>query len=521
MDRQFGFVDIQSVCHFVPKRSLLEHYTFPRPGPAPSTPHPSQEVERDSLGLDCSVPGMIEDHGSDVSVEDDYEYPGTELWDTFWQTRMRNRTLRGPRYPALIDSPATTCKSTQNRDSIMEHNRQVANRQVASRDQTNRYSGASPSPSPSPSRRRERPRTPKPAPRASYSIFPPSSTTKPPSGIPSFSRPRPPNALPLREAPPSCLNTPRPSLCDRDESLDLARSRTASPELPATARPRRTAPTATIRAVTPTPGSPVIPFPSLPTEPPRPPSRLKPLPSPPSEPQTATKRPSFANLRKLSFSKLATNSSPSLAQLARSHALSQPRSQSQLKSRLSNDVTRSQQHPLRESSLPPAEPTRPLPPLPPSSRQQAGQPSPEPPTVSVFEFDDSDAESIADGSNRQPRRLAQRLIRSLASHNFRWDKDKDKDKGGTRQRSASDGGEQRTPSSAPTMVVAAEATSAQGRRTRADTVGGWASKRKGSVGSGEKEDAVEEDEDGRDGGKPWLTRQSSEVFGRILGRWSA
>ncbi|KAK3336643.1 hypothetical protein B0T19DRAFT_437384 [Cercophora scortea] len=64
---------------------------------------------RESLGSDCSVPGMVDDHGSDVSTEDDYQYHavGTEVWDLFWHAQLQNETTdpKGPPSRLLFALP--------------------------------------------------------------------------------------------------------------------------------------------------------------------------------------------------------------------------------------------------------------------------------------------------------------------------------------------------------------------------------------------------------------------------------
>ncbi|KAB5560288.1 hypothetical protein GE09DRAFT_86334 [Coniochaeta sp. 2T2.1] len=59
--------------------------------PLPAPPHLGREdaVDRSSRGSNTSsVPSMVDDHGSDVSVDDDqyYRTSGEQIWDTFWQS---------------------------------------------------------------------------------------------------------------------------------------------------------------------------------------------------------------------------------------------------------------------------------------------------------------------------------------------------------------------------------------------------------------------------------------------------
>lgn len=309
---------------------------------------------------------------------------------------------------------------------------------------------------------RQRSKTHKPPPRASYSIFPPPSPPGPPRS--SLSRPHTASIATSPHASQSSLETKTPSIWPGG----------AAPPVdttifhPATSKQTRAAAKATIRTVTSTHGSPLIPFPSLTTEPLRPPSHLKPLPDLPVQARTASRRPSLAALPKLSLSNIATKSSPSLAGIAQAQVkqaalLSGERDQHHLKG-----------HALFDRSL------RPLPPLP------VEETAATPPVVSVFEFD-SDTESVnGDGSTSG---FARRLIRGMA-HPLRKDK-------ASHQRSVSDG-----------RTSAASSRLPQGRRSRAETVGA-----EQHVGF----DIVR----GEDGGAGEDISGNKWQFGRILGRWSA
>lgn len=448
MEKQVGFADFH--LHRVPQNCSMStsNYLLLRGH------HPTdQQLGRDSLGSECSVPGMVDDHGSDVSLEDDYQLPGAELWDSFWQSHLNSRTSTRPTYPALLDSPAKSQQGGHGQGFRMGYENQH-------RPQGQKYPGEhrrspsrpAPAPASAPAARRQRYTPPRPPPRASYSIFPPptSQERRPPSSRCSVSRPD----SALQHASRSSLNLPRDNVSGRNTPASLV-SRPTSPVRPS--RPPSSAATATIRAVPPTPlGSPPVLFPAF--QPERPPSSLfKPLPpSPPRSRPPTSRRPSLVNLRNLSLSKLTTTTSPSLAQLSHQH-----------QARPANH-----QHPLRESALAP----RPLPPLP----QPQPEPIEPPPHISVFELDDSDTEEGAGGS------FARRLMRGLKKGGHHQAK--------CHQRSASDG--RSTPVTAPVATG----------RARADTVGG------ATAAGGEGE------------GRPWLTRQSSEVFERITkgfgGRWS-
>lgn len=413
------------------------------PGPDDTHPHheqsrhnPQDEQEpRDSLGFDC-VPGMVDDQGSETST-DDYEHHGGELWDSFWQSRMKDSISK---YPALLSSPAPIPKVGSGQDLSRDRKSQLH----MPHDQRSQPSA----PLFGTTAERKRSTTPKPKPRASYSIFPPAGPLHPRS---SLSRSRNGSVSTSPHSSKSSLDTPRPKRCEDSPSRHTTTSnRTTNVVIP---NPSRAVPRTTIRTVTYTPGSSILPFPPLSVKSSKAPYRLKPLPDLPPQARATSRRPSLTNLRKLSFSRIKTNSTPSLARLSQCQAHQAAKL---------NIEARQQPHPLKEATLF-DQTLRPLPPLP-------YEPLPELPITSVFDFD-SDTESIVD--NGPARGLARRLIRGIA-HPLR------KEKTG-HQRSTSDG-----------------------RTTRTE----------------ERHDCTDE-HDVDAANKPWLTRQSSEMLGRILGRWSA
>jgi len=171
-------------------------------------------------------------------------------------------------------------------------------------------------------------------------------------------------------------------------------------------------------------------------------------------------------------------------------------------------------------------------------------PNSDPPNFSFFDFDDSDAESTSDGP---PRRLARKLMRGLVNHNLnfqlRKDKEKNKDKVNNKMNGiVSNANHTRSaresPSPSPTQGYTMQGYN-HGTRSRADTLAEWPSGQGGYRRRNLSVDVVREEDEGgekeaegefgvgsgrRRGskeGRPWLTRQSSEVFGRILGRRSA
>ena len=460
MDQSAGYAGLQTIYQLTPNRRLMPNHLHP-PSDRIQNTQDDQEPGRDSLGSDC-VPGMVEDHGSEISA-DECDYRGIELWGSFWESRMNNMISRTSPYPALQGSPATARKARPGQDFRTDGGIQLHMLHQAHTTKDQRSQSLMPLFGATAERQRSKARNPPP--RASYSIFPPPSPPGPRTS--SFSRPRTGSIATSPHAFQSPLDTKTPSIWPRDAAPPVD----TTIFYPATSKQTRATPKATIRTVTSTHGSPLIPFPSLSTEPLRPPSRLKPLPDLPVQARTASRRPSLAALRKLSLSKLATNSSPSLASIAQTQA-----KQTALVS------GERDQHPLRRPALLDRS-LRPLPPLP------VEETATTPPVVSVFEFD-SDTESVrGDGSTGG---FARRLIRGI-THPLRKDK-------ASHQRSVSDG-----------RASAASSRIPRGRGSRAETIGA-----EQHVGF----DTVR----GEDGGGEDISgnrRQGSEMFGRILGRWSA
>jgi hypothetical protein len=135
MERQSRLADLKLVAKYYP----VSNFSYPaRQDTAAAAAVQYQQwqdgTERGSFGSDCSLPGMVDDRGSDISTEDDYQYhvSGAELWDSFWQANspeenetedvlkeQRESERQGEedeqqRYPALIPSPAT--RKHQNRN---------------------------------------------------------------------------------------------------------------------------------------------------------------------------------------------------------------------------------------------------------------------------------------------------------------------------------------------------------------------------------------------------------------------
>ncbi|OIW30924.1 hypothetical protein CONLIGDRAFT_642964 [Coniochaeta ligniaria NRRL 30616] len=78
--------------------------------PPPATPLVDREeaVDRSSRGSNTSVPSMVDDHGSDFSVDDDqyYRTSGEQIWDSFWQSGCEEEeepaVSPSYQYPALV-----------------------------------------------------------------------------------------------------------------------------------------------------------------------------------------------------------------------------------------------------------------------------------------------------------------------------------------------------------------------------------------------------------------------------------
>lgn len=354
--------------------------------------HREQQGGRGSLGSDSSAPGMVEDLGSDLSVDEDCT--GSDLWDSFWH--VREPEGRRPDYPALIDSAvhqkspmAQTDQSispAQGPGSGSQHGRTV----------------------PCP---RHRPRTPKHPPKACYSLFPiadvPDKRLPAPPSQPSHPR------QPRIDPPPpvhGSLTTPnlrRACVDSRGKTMPKSNTPVSRPGSSRAATPMSGRGDSTAAS-----SSESIPLlirshPNSPhSSPPVSPSDTCPSPRTPTY-------PSPSNLRAPALSKTKTRSSPSLAQLARSQGQTTTRG------------------PPRK---PPTSPdlNRPLPPLP-------VERPPSPPHISVFETD-SDDEDDAEGGSRvgDAKNFARRFMHGLVHHHH--NERRDKSPGADHKRSVSDEG---------------------------------------------------------------------------------
>ncbi|KAH7175452.1 hypothetical protein EDB81DRAFT_874300 [Dactylonectria macrodidyma] len=114
MERSSKLADLKLVSKYYP----VANYSYPQPD---RRSHNGQSHSRTSnhfsnrasLGSDGSDPGLIDDRtDSEVSLDDDYQYHthATELWDSFWKPGTESKNLElellpRKQYPALIPSP--------------------------------------------------------------------------------------------------------------------------------------------------------------------------------------------------------------------------------------------------------------------------------------------------------------------------------------------------------------------------------------------------------------------------------
>jgi hypothetical protein len=114
MDNHAEVPDIQ--CQPLPKQHNT-NFSYPRT----DFVHQYRKAEssvRDSRGSESSPPPMVEDHGSDLSAEDDchYRVTGMDLWDSW---HARDHEEKKAAYPALIHSPAGAQGTGFHRGSAM------------------------------------------------------------------------------------------------------------------------------------------------------------------------------------------------------------------------------------------------------------------------------------------------------------------------------------------------------------------------------------------------------------------
>ncbi|KAK3354905.1 hypothetical protein B0H65DRAFT_28723 [Neurospora tetraspora] len=470
-----------------PPQSQTSNYSYPLSGTSPG---------RESVGSDISsVPSMIEDHGSDISTEDEYQYHHTSrsggLWNCFWNnTQAHEKDFQTASTPArpISHHAGSTADSTPERKKSSSRPTLASSRPDNGFAQDNNQWPLTP---PYTSHSHQVPRTfNKPLPTSTYSLFPPtpptadsehSSSVPPPPRRSSLARPWTSDTLRLSEqTPPPPTRTPVVQMC-RKSSLGRKRKLGGEP-LAVTVcspSPRSTTTTTTTTASLVFRARPsIIPVPSStsnlsqqmasaayhPTES----SSL--YPHAPHLTPTDFRRPSLTNLRRnsrgASFPRPPGSRDHHQQQPTRAHQPhhhQQKQQQQGLEERPLPPLPLSvqpQQRPQRPSrSSPPSPvvfpvpPTSPLPPLqPPPPPPSTLAPAPPPPVVSVFETDsddeDSDSDSSSDdhnhfGAGGVVESFARRLMRSLlgghghghGNHHYRHD---GQSQGQNHQRSASD-----------------------------------------------------------------------------------
>jgi len=285
MDTSTKPVELQLISQLPLHRPFrVSNYPCPRSSSDSYHPMSDHEDRRGSAGSDCSMPGMVEDHGSEISAEDDYQcHPtDTELWDSFWQTKADEAARGRVQYPALLD----TYRPHHQPPVVMASQ----GLQQAPRDRAGSQSTQGGSSWPLPQSNTGVKRHEKTTPRASYSLFP-STTDTPP--VQSSGSPRRPS-LP-KQSGDSDSRSSGSSNNTRRPSVDVALNNPEDPaqvasymRRPLPATPRRTVPSVS-------------------------PLDMKPLPKTPDEEQESPPRPSIASRRKASISKTPTRSLPSLA----------------------------------------------------------------------------------------------------------------------------------------------------------------------------------------------------------------
>ncbi|KAK4200637.1 hypothetical protein QBC40DRAFT_69447 [Triangularia verruculosa] len=490
MDCQADATELSALLPATPKHQFTSNYSRPRTDSVNVYPHDAALEGRDSLGSDGPVPGMVDDHDSVVSADDDYQdgIPGTRpgLWDPLWYFGRRGRD-RSEHCRPISPTDRSRRQGYAPCPVKIQEDRPVTRGRASSSDSQNE---AFPWPIVGPCAEQQRPHTAKSgsSTRPLYSLFPLAAPQRRPPVPPLrvSSLPRQPGSGTV--SPCSSLpNSRRPSI---DTRMHPASNIHISPPMSRPDSSNAITPPLTLYSSTAASSTASIPLLyQMPIAPPSTPAEISPpvspldktLPDPPTSGnwrQSISKRPSIASLRKLSLSKFSTRSSPTLADLVRSHSRSpteeipptpslplQPPSTSASSQKFFSDLH-----------------TRPLPPLPrPSDLIQ--QPPPPPPNISVFEIDsdseeeDSDSDDDIDSTaTKKKRSFAKRLMRGFVPHN-------------RKARSASEGGPlSPTPGTEATL---SPQTAPPGRR------------RAGTVGSNVEPQHQEKL------GKPWMRRQKS------------
>ncbi|KAK0737569.1 hypothetical protein B0T21DRAFT_331765 [Apiosordaria backusii] len=507
MDCHADTTELSALLYTASKHQMTANYSRPRTDSVNVCPHDATLEGRDSLGSDGSVPGMIEDHDSVLSADDDYQdgIPGTGpgLWDPLWYFGRRSRD-RSEHCRPISPTDRSRRQGYAHCFVKIQEDRPATRGRASSSDSQNE---AFPWPIVEPCAEQPRPHTVKSVPsRPLYSLFPLAAPQRRPP-IPPLrvsSLPRQPGSGTVSP----CSSIPSSRQPSMDARMHLS-SLQISPPVSRPGSSSATTPALGQYACTAASSTASIPlFLQMPVAPSAfeaspPISPLdKTLPDPPSGNwrQSLSKRPSIASLRKLSLSKFSTRSSPTLADLVRSHSRSPTQNIPPTPS-LPQPPSTSASNQRFFSALH----TRPLPPLPRGPNDLVQQaPPPPPPNISVFEIDsdsdedDSDSDddidpTTADSRRRKKKRsFAKRLMRGFVPQNRKG-------------RSASDGG-------SLTSSPATETEAGQGLSPRTPT----GRRRAGTVGSN-VEPPHHQQQEKLD--KPWMIRQMSGEgmsWGRFL-----
>lgn len=484
MERQGGLVDLKLVSKYYP----VSNYSYPRKEPS-SRQESRQESrcerteDRVSFGSDCSVPGMVDDQGSEASNEDDHEYhvTGAELWDSFWQgdvAKQQRRHLRDARrglYPAGVPYP-TARRGSSPQIRRLPSGKEDEESQTFRRGSDSGHAPTWPLP-PLPSAEK-----PKLANKPSYSLFPQQLPTPPRPVLP-------PRISSLPTRPEGNTTAPRPAQRPHANIHSHTQASHSISSIRRGPKPKHVHVPASEGSITleylnwtnsvSAPVSPMLCFPSPPPQSPvtatSPISSADQVSAAGSRPQSRARRPSLATFRSRSESTASSQpmSSPTFPSPETPTSSTRPPSSSTTASgycyRPTTPLT------ITTFASAPLCPER-IPPPPP------------PPNVTSFFDDDSDEEGSAESDS-----FAKRFVRGLALGHH-----------GHHKRSHSEGRK---------TAKGSETAKEQLRRARADTTCGAPAV---AVDTNSVKLSGESDRP-----RPQLLRkQKSEVFTRVLGRKS-
>lgn len=233
MEKPTGLADLKLVNKYYP----VANYSYPSPKLEGQTPTSAADTvaaaermgDRSSVDSQSSVPGMVDDRESVISIEEDHVYnnnrdqyhiSGAELWDSFWEDPFWEANAeeashetdsitqkiihRNTSYPALIPSPDSSCR----KDYYFSDGSRRNDDAVVSAFKTFSFDAAAAAAAPTttwPLIASEVPVAPRSlTPKANYSLFPRATSTAPANLSPS----RPSTLSPHTCASPS-WETPR------------------------------------------------------------------------------------------------------------------------------------------------------------------------------------------------------------------------------------------------------------------------------------------------------------------------